>query len=259
MLDEIVRHKQEQIRAHGKDIMETFQAAEVLPPLREFAEALNVNGRVSLIAEAKKASPVKGRLISETRFDQLPVLYEQNGAKAISVITEERYFEGSPFLIQKVKSRVSLPVLRKDFIIDLRQLYETRLLGADAVLLIAHLLPKDLPLFVETAQQLGIEPVVEVHDRYELEMALDTPTRIIGINNRNLKDFTVDTRVCLELVGLVANKVQCIAESGVRTVEDMLMLEQYGFSAALVGEALVTATDVAAKTGELAWYWKNEE
>ncbi len=257
MLDEIVRHKQEQVGAYGKDIMERFQKTEALPSLRRFAEALDAEGRVSLIAEMKKASPVRGRLTSETGFDQLPVLYEENGAKAISVITEERYFQGSPLLIQKVKSRVSLPVLRKDFIIDIKQLYETRLLGADAVLLIACLLPRELPIFVETAQQLGIEPVVEVHDRDELEKALDTPARIIGINNRNLRDFTVNTQVCLDLVGLAGSKVQCIAESGIRTGKDMRVLEQHGFSAALVGEALVTAPDVAAKTRELAWYWRN--
>ena len=260
MLDKIVRSKQEQIAACGKDIMRKFEAEASLPEVRDFAGALGRgDGRVALVAEVKKASPVKGRLIPDARADELAVIYQRSGAKAISVITEEHYFRGAPSLIQRVKSDVRLPVLRKDFIIDVRQLYETRLLGADAVLLIVALLKKNLRVFVETAYELGIEPVVEVHDRLELEIAMDTPARIIGINNRNLRDFTVDTGVCLELVRLVANERRCIAESGIRSKHDMQVLEQHGFCAALVGEALVTAPDIAARTRELAWYWADKE
>jgi indole-3-glycerol phosphate synthase len=237
--------------------MEQFNKCNELPQPGNFADALSRDNQVSLIAEVKKASPSKGTFLIDFNPVELASLYQDNGARAISVITEDISFGGSPEFIPQIKNKVNLPVLRKDFVIDKIQLYETCLLGADAVLLIASLLTGELNRFVELTQQLALEPLVEVHNKDELQMAMDTPVRVIGINNRNLSNFTVDTRVCLDLISLVPSNITCIAESGINSRANMLSLEQHGFCGALVGEAIVTALDIGAKVRELAFYKSN--
>jgi indole-3-glycerol phosphate synthase len=254
MLSHIIASRREYLNRRGNSIMEQFNNNKGLPDPGDFAGAFSHDNQVSLIAEVKKASPSKGTFLIDFNPIELASLYRDNGAEAISVITEDRFFGGNPGFIPEIKNKVSLPVLRKDFIIDEIQLYETRLLGADAVLMIASLLPGRLNKFVEFAQQLGLEPLVEVHNREELQMALDTPVRVIGINNRNLSNFTVDTGVCLDLIFLVPSDITCIAESGIKCATDMATLEEHGFRGALVGEALVTAADIGAKVRELAFY-----
>jgi len=209
---------------------------------------------VSLIAEVKKASPSKGLFLADFDPVGLAKIYQSNGAGAVSIITEEKFFLGNPCSISNVRKETNLPLLRKDFIIDERQIYESRLLEADAVLLIARLLPGRLLQMVELAQSLGMEPLVEAHDRDELKQALDTPARLIGINNRNLQNFSVNFGVCLDLISMVPKDIFCIAESGIFNPQDMIALEKHGFSGALVGEALVTAADIGARVSELANY-----
>lgn len=254
MLSQIVAARREDITQRGQAVLERFFSSTLLPEIRDFTALLAPADQVSLIAEVKKASPSKGTFLTDFDPVELASLYEKNGAQAVSVITEERFFAGSPRYIEEIKNVVQLPVLRKDFLIDERQLYESRLLGADAVLLITALLPDQLLKFVELALHLGMEPVVEIHDRDELLQALDTPARVIGINNRNLTDFTVDFRVCLDLISLIPSHIYSIAESGIRSQSDMLALEKSGFQAALAGEALVTAPDIGARVRELVQY-----
>jgi len=254
MLNRIAAAKQEDMKLYGHAIMDNFAHCSTLPVIRNFVEMFVPDYPVKLIAEVKKASPSKGLLLADFNPVKLAVTYQENGAGAVSVITEERFFLGHPSFIAQIKANIQIPILRKDFIIDERQLYETRMLGADAVLLIARLLPDKLLSLIELAQELGLEPLVEVHNQEEIERALDTPARLIGINNRNLQDFSVDITTCLDLVSMVPDHIYCVAESGIFSAADILVLKRHGFRGALVGEALVTAADIGAKTKELAQY-----
>jgi indole-3-glycerol phosphate synthase len=254
MLNRIVTAKHEDMKLYGNSIMDKFAHSGTLPVIREFTDMFTPDSQVKLIAEVKKASPSRGTFLIDFDHVGLAAMYQQNGAGAASVITEEKFFLGNPRFIAEIKNHVQIPILRKDFIIDERQLYETRLLGADAVLLIGLLLPKNLLPLVELAQSLGLEPLVEIHNQEELKQALDTPARLIGINNRNLQDFSVNIAVCLDLISQVPKGIYCIAESGISTAIDMLTLEKHGFRGALVGEALVTAADIGLKVRELVEY-----
>lgn len=254
MLNQIVAAKQEDMKLYGNAIMDEFAHSDNLPFIKDFTAMFTSDQHVKLIAEVKKASPSKGTFLTDFDPVSLAAIYQQNGAGAISVITEERFFQGSIHFIPEIKNQIELPILRKDFIIDERQLYETRLLGADAILLIATLLPDRLLALVELAQKLGLEPLVEVHNEEELKQALNTPTRMIGINNRNLHDFSVNIQVCLDLISLVPSGVYGVAESGISSPADMATLESHRFRGALVGEALVTATNIGAKVRELVGY-----
>jgi indole-3-glycerol phosphate synthase len=257
MLNRIAAAKKADMDRCGDAIMDSFARQDSLPVIRPFTNMFAPAGQVNLIAEAKKASPSKGVFLEDFDPVRLAAIYETNGARAVSVITEEKYFLGSPDYVAAIKSATELPVLRKDFIIDQRQLYESRLLSADAVLLIARLLPGRLLEMVELTQELGMEPLIEAHDREELRQALDTPARVIGINNRNLQDFSVNIQLCLDLIALIPDHVYGVAESGISSPADMQTLESYGFRGALVGEALVTAADIGSRVRELVNYWEN--
>ncbi|MCX5780500.1 MAG: indole-3-glycerol phosphate synthase TrpC [Firmicutes bacterium] len=258
MLNLIAAAKKVDMERGGDFIMDSFARQTNLPVIRPFINMFAPAARVNLIAEVKKASPSKGIFREDFAPVHLAAIYEANGAQAISVITEEQYFLGSPAYVAAIRSATCLPLLRKDFIIDPRQLYESRLLGADAVLLIARLLPGRLLAMVELAQQLGLEPLIEAHDREELLQALDTPARVIGINNRNLQDFTVNIRLCLDLIALVPDHLYAVAESGISSPADMRTLERSAFRGALVGEALVTAADIGARVRELVNYQEDQ-
>lgn len=207
---------------------------------------------IAIIAEVKKASPVKGILANELDVLQLADCYRENGAAAISYITDSQFFQGQQEMLPHVKERAGLPVLRKDFIIDELQLYETVLLQADMVLLIAalHDYSKQLSLS-EKSRELGLEVLLEVHDREELQKAKDLPVKMLGVNNRNLKDFKVDISQSLELAEHIPPSFIKVSESGIKTREDILLLKEYGYNAVLVGEALVTVPDPGEKLREL--------
>jgi len=213
------------------------------------------SGRVTVIAEVKKASPLKGVLCSDFEPLRLAQTYAQNGAAAISVISDTKFFQGSPDYIQQLRPNVEIPILRKDFIIDELQIYETLFLGADLVLLIASL--HDYSRLLQLSQkckELGIVPLVEVHDREELNKVLDLPIQIIGVNNRNLKDFKVDISNSLALSESIPATFIKVSESGIKSAADMKLLEAHGFKAALVGEALVSSPDPGLKLKELVNY-----
>ena len=220
-------------------------------PPRDFVGALQ-GDNVCLIAEIKRASPSKGPLCKNLDASSLANIYNQNGAAAISVLTESKYFLGSFAELEAVRKQVDLPLLCKDFIVDRYQIYEARAHGADAILLIAAILTQfELKALLETARSLKMEALVEIHNRDELMKALIISPGLIGINNRNLEDFSVDLGTTTKLRHLIPTGVVVVSESGIHTRDDVLSLQEAGVNAILVGEALVTSSDPAAKMAEL--------
>ena len=213
----------------------------------DFKKAIQRSGKLSLIAELKKASPSKGVLRADFQIEPLAKAYAKAGAQALSVLTDVQYFQGDLTYLKKAQGVSGLPVLRKDFIIDEHQVYEAREAGADAILLIVAMLSleqlKDLQAL---AQSLGMTVLVEVHDGQELETALRADIQLLGINNRNLNDFTVTLQTSLDLIKNCPAGLPVVSESGIFTREDALLLKNNGASAILVGEALITQPDVEA-------------
>ena len=225
-----------------------------MEPARDFYEAISGRGkrRVNLIAEIKKKSPVKGVLIEDLKADVLAEQYEEAGASAISVITEENFFSGNPDYIRVAKKAAKIPVLRKDFLFDEYHIYEARYLGADAVLLIAAILdPSPLSEFISLSSELGMPALVEIHDERELEKALKAEARIVGINNRDLTTFNVDINTTLRIIKEIPREKVIVSESGINNNDDVRMLGDAGVHAVLVGESIVTAKDVRGKIKEL--------
>ena len=206
----------------------------------------------SLIAECKLQSPAKGRLNQTHSVVELAHIYEDSGAAMLSVHTDP-HFLGSNEDFIKVRSEVKLPLLRKDFIIDEYQIYESRLLGADAILLIVRILtPEQLKQFLYKAWSLGMDALVEVHDEEDMKTALSTPNEFIGINNRNLKTFTTTIENTIELLPHADMNRTLISESGIFTKEDIIKLKNVGCDGILVGEGLVRASDIANQTREFS-------
>ena len=195
---------------------------------------------LNFICECKKASPSKGLIAPEFPYLQIAKAYEAGGAAAISVLTEPEYFLGSDAYLKEIAAQISLPVLRKDFTVSPYQIYEAKLLGAGAVLLICGILsPVQLKEFRLAAESVGLDALVETHDAEEMEMALNSGAKIIGINNRNLKDFSVDMGTCLKLREAIPEDKICIAESGIRNTEDIRSLKAAHFNGVLIGETLM--------------------
>ncbi len=221
------------------------RAVETSPPV-DFAEVFG-GSRIHVIAEIKKGSPSRGLLKPDLDTEQLAKAYSAGGASAISVLTETDHFFGSLSALTMVKSAVSLPVLRKDFILDPYQVVETRASGADSFLLIAALLKgTSLSSLITEGRKWGMEPLVEVHNVGELETALKAGARVIGVNNRDLKTFHVDVDVSLKLVKHIPSECIAISESGIRTRDQIVRLADAGFRGFLIGESLVTSADPAA-------------
>jgi indole-3-glycerol phosphate synthase len=210
---------------------------------------------VNLIAEIKKASPSRGIIRGDFNPSRIAMTYQANGASAISVLTDERFFEGKLEYVRTVKEHVSLPVLRKDFIIDEYQIYESVAAGADAILLIAELMSTgELTAFYNLASSLGLDCLVEVHSEEDVEKALASGAGIIGINNRDLHTFKVDLGVTQKLLRMLpAGKIK-VSESGIKTYEDVMFLKSMGINAVLIGEAFMEASDIAAKMREIMRY-----
>jgi len=217
----------------------------------DFTAALT-GGGVSLIAEVKKASPSKGVLCEDFDPVRLALTYARNGAAAISVLTESNYFQGRLKYLVDIREKVNIPLLRKDFIFDEYQVYESAAYGADAMLLIASVLnPEQLGELLEISHNIGLFCMVEVHNEEELKTALLAGARILGINNRDLHTFKVDTDTTRRLRMLIPQEYIVVSESGIRGKEDMKKMRECRVNAVLVGEALVTADDIPAKIREL--------
>jgi len=255
ILDDIIFNKRQEVTTlkvlfSGKD---PGKQVKGLPKPRDFLKAFR-KGKFSLIAELKKASPSAGVIRSDFEPVTLAKAYEESGASAISVLTDEKFFQGKLENIQFAKQSTTIPVLRKDFIIDETQIYESRLAGADAVLLIARVLnDEELAGFIRLTEEEGMQALVEVHDQAEVERVLKTDARIIGINNRNLDTFKVDlqntVRLMQEFPALKERIV--ISESGILTRKDVEALKKAGVNGILVGESILRSKNIPARIREL--------
>ena len=211
-----------------------------------FEEALRSNS-ISFICECKKASPSKGVIAEEFDYLKLALEYEEAGAAAISVLTEPKWFMGNDLYLKEIASKVSIPCLRKDFVVDEYMLYEAKVLGAAAVLLICAILPeKTLSRYITICDELGLSALVEAHNEKEIAMALRAGARVIGVNNRNLKDFSVDVSNSERLRNLVPENLLFVAESGIHSAEQVASLSKAGVNAVLIGESLMRAHDKKA-------------
>ncbi len=253
ILDRIVEVKREEVaRLKSSTSLDAMKQAALDRPAPRNFEAAVSGADCAVIAEVKRSSPSKGRIRDD--FDPLAIasLYEENGAAAISVLTDETFFEGKKAYLSEIQKRVSIPLLRKDFIIDPCQICETRIIGADAVLLIAAILD-DIMLvqFIELAESLGLAPLVEIHSREELARVLAAGAGIIGINNRNLKTFSTNLATSLELAPLVPAGRVVVSESGIEGRGDVERLMTAGIHTFLVGETLMRAPDIGAALREL--------
>lgn len=256
LLDDIVAATKMAVAAHKRRLPldKLIQLAEMQSPALDFAGALSGDG-LKTIAEVKKASPSKG--VIKTDFDPISIArsYARGGAAAISVLTEEKYFLGSLDYLKAIAGDLGEnrpPLLRKDFIVDPYQIYQARANGADAILLIVSVLsPSELTSLLELACTLGMAALIEAHNETEIETAISCGAKIIGINNRDLKTFKVDLKTTARLRPMVPNGRLVVSESGISTRADIEYLNHLGVNAALIGEALMTAPDIAHKLKEL--------
>ncbi len=208
-----------------------------------FASALQKPG-ISFICEVKKASPSKGVISADFPYLQIARTYEASGADAISCLTEPKWFLGSDAIFREIRAAVKTPMLRKDFVVDEYQLYQARLMGADSVLLICSLLDaKTIGAYLGICEELGLDALVEAHDGAEIDSAVSAGAKVIGVNNRNLKDFSVDFSIAARLRDRIPNGILYVAESGVTGPESLKALKVIGADAVLVGEALMRAAD----------------
>lgn len=257
ILDEILAHKRTEVaeRQRVRSLDSLRAEAEACPPTRGFADALErkvLAGASGVIAEIKKASPSKG--VIREAFDPVSIArsYAKGGAACLSVLTDERYFQGHDDYLEAARAAVDLPVLRKDFVVDAYQLYEARALGADCVLLIAAALDaQQLTTLHEAATALGLDVLVEVHDGEELDSALKIGPRLIGINNRNLKTFETRLETTYGLLPAIPDNVTVVTESGIASRDDVDAMRQRGVHCFLVGEAFMRAPDPGAALAEM--------
>jgi len=258
ILDRIVETKWREIAANraGLPTADLERLVEGVPAARGFAAALQSDGQsqaaLRIIAEVKKASPSAG--VIRTDFDPVAIAktYEANGAACLSVLTDESYFQGSLDDLIAARSAVKCPVLRKDFVLDRYQLLEARLAGADAVLLIAEILPGErLQVLYRQALKLGLDVLVELHDAEELPRVLDSGATLIGVNNRDLRTFQTSLEHTLDLMPRFPKGITVVSESGIRTHADLQRLKSAGVGAVLVGESLMRSDDIGAALRKL--------
>ena len=256
ILEKIVADSRAELEARKKSLPleELKKAVLAAPAPLDFAAAL-CGDDIQLIAEIKKASPSKGIIRHDFNPEEIAQIYAGNGAAAISVLTEARYFQGNLDHLKAVRTALGtdcLPLLRKDFIYDSYQVYETRACGADALLLIVAILdPQQLSGLLNLSHELGMTCLVEVHNEAELEVALSSGARIIGVNNRDLNTFAVDLAVTGRLRPLIPPDRIVVSESGIKNRSDIARLREWGVNAVLVGESLMSAPDIAVRMKEL--------
>ena len=253
MLNKIVADKRKEVEQTRQNMPVSILMERIAQrkPL-DFARAIRGDG-IRLIAEIKKASPSRGVLCPDFNPVAIARSYAQGGAAAISVLTEINYFQGSIDHLAAIRKEVEIPLLRKDFVFDQYQIYESAAFGADALLLIAGILSQEqLSEFLSLSHSFGLSCLVEVHDEGEVEKALLGGAEIIGINNRDLRDFTIDINTTRRLRPLIPPERTVVSESGIKSRSDIEKLQEWGADAALVGEVLVTADDTTAKMRELS-------
>lgn len=254
ILDEIINFTQTRVESLKikKSLSELRTVAEQLPKGDFCFERGLLSSRLQLIAEVKQASPSKGIISNDFMPLATAKAYETVGAAAISVLTEPKFFFGSDLYLQQIRRLVKLPLLRKDFIVDEYQIYESKLLGADAILLLANVLdPGQLREYLQLCEQLGLSALVENHNAAEIQKSLQAGARIVGINNRDLRDFSVDINNTCKLRSLVPKDKILVSESGIRTNHDITCLRAVGVNAVLIGETLMRSKDISSKVKEL--------
>ncbi|MFA6988886.1 MAG: indole-3-glycerol phosphate synthase TrpC [Candidatus Gastranaerophilaceae bacterium] len=252
ILQKIIDYKKTEVEFQKKN-MPVFKdiknQAENMPEIKSFLNILESKkntGKISLIAEVKKASPSKGLIKADFNPVEIAQTYENAGASAISVLTDEKFFQGKIEYLQNIKKEVKIPILRKDFVIDEFQIYQTRAIGADMILLIVSALEKErFEDFFDLSKELGLDVLVEVHNEKEMESALETKAKIIGINNRNLQTFEISLETTIRLLNNYYDKNRFfISESGVFTYDDIVKLSSKNISGILVGESLIKQSNI---------------
>ncbi|MFQ3548215.1 MAG: indole-3-glycerol phosphate synthase TrpC [Armatimonadota bacterium] len=253
ILDKIIESKYKEVdeKKNNISLSELKNIINTIPKPCGFKKALHQkNGLPAVIAEVKKASPSKGIIREDFNPIEIAKIYEEGGASAISVLTDEKFFQGNLDYLKEIKKEVSIPILRKDFIIDEYQVYEARAAGADAFLLIVSALSKDKIIELQTiGRKLGMDVLVEVHDEAEMLMAIDCKCDPIGVNNRNLKTFETNINITYQLRPL-AKDCTFVSESGIFTRDDVKKLAEAGVDAVLIGEALMKEDDIINKLRE---------
>ena len=254
ILDELADYARERVRLSSQQIsFESLRdhAMSLDKGSFEFESALRHDG-LSFICECKRASPSRGMIAPDFPYLDIARDYESAGADCISVLTEPKYFLGSNDYLREIASCVKIPCLRKDFVIDEYMIYQAKILGASCVLLICAILDsRQLSDYIRICDSLGLSALIEAHDEREIDSAVNSGARIIGVNNRNLKDFSVDTANSRRLRELVPSEILFVSESGVKTPEDVKAIRDIGADAVLIGEALMSAPDKRAKLSEL--------
>lgn len=253
ILSKILNTKLEEIEVGcaEQSLDDLVQCTKNLPRCRDFYQAIKDkidNNETAIIAEVKKASPSKGLIAENFNPETAAISYEKAGAACLSVLTDEQYFQGHNDYMQQARAVVNIPVLRKDFIVDEWQVYQSRDLGADCILLIVAALadPKLYELTV-LAKDLGLEVLMEIHNEEELKRALNTPARLIGINNRNLKTFVTSLNTSVDLAKLIPSDKIVISESGIHSSENIKMLQTHGINTFLIGEAFMRKDNPGAE------------
>jgi len=257
ILEKIVHHKLAEIDKAklDKPIQELKASARDAPPPLDFLAALTSHeqvGRVSLIAEVKKASPSKGVIRDDFDAIEIALAYAENGASCISVLTDENFFQGSLDHLEKIRRAVDKPLLRKDFILDEYQVWEARAAGADAVLLIAECLDaKQMKRLYQQITGLEMTALVELYDAKNIEAVLDCDPKLVGVNNRDLNTFDIDLNHSIRVKQELPPTISMVSESGIFTRQDVLLMEQNGVDAVLVGESLMRSEDIGSAVREL--------
>jgi len=253
ILDEIVDNKLKEIAQRKKEVTLVALKSRIatLAPTRDFKKAISSSRRINIIAEIKKSSPSAGLIREDFDPGKLATTYENNGASAISVLIDKKFFSGHPKNLTKVRRISSLPILAKEFILDEYQIYEARVLGADAILLIARILDReDLRKYLDLASRLDLACLVEIHEEEEWEKIKDLSIDIVGINNRNLANFKVDLKMSFNLVKRIPSDKIVVSESGINSRENIDRLREAGVTAFLIGEALLKSRNVGEKLRE---------
>ena len=254
ILKQIVAKKKERIILAKQQLSQEDLIAKLssLPATRPFKEAISKPKQISLIAEIKQASPSCGIIRQNFNLEEIARSYQAAGVQAVSVLTEEDFFSGNLAYLNRVKQIILGPVLRKDFILESYQVYESRYFGADAILLIADLLTKDkLVELMQLADSLGLDYLVEVHDEKELKKVLSLKVPLIGINNRSLRTLEIDFKTTEKLFTLIPKDKLVVVESGVKNSQDVLFLKILGASSVLIGTVFMEATDIKSKVEEV--------
>lgn len=254
LLDKIVDNKLKEIAQRKKEVSLAVLESKIatLAPTKDFKKAISSSAKINIIAEIKKSSPSAGLIREDFDPAKLATTYDNNGASAISVLIDKKFFSGHPKNLTKVRRISSLPILAKEFILDEYQIYEARVLGADAILLIARILDReDLRKYLDLASRLGLACLVEIHEEEEWEKIEDLPIDIVGINNRNLANFKVDLKLSFNLVKKIPSDKIVVSESGINSRENIDRLREAGIRAFLIGGALLKSRNVGEKLREL--------